>query len=1187
MAGELRERGLPDLDDTRRVTQADIDRQRRARNRQRLADLGLNKSASLNLIVPADSVGVSKAQELETMVDYLATRGDFDPKELTPDRFGANLSEAEMIDSIREASDTVMLAPSSQKDSAQNWFMKMVLPAVSKLGSGLEAVAGSRVAQSAPVSGALKVFDVSSKWAASSYVSAVGHAIDAIPGVDPEGSFWDFDESVKSAYKARGIDHEEMSFLEKQRQGFTSMVSGETARAQMDAWEGLDTTWGVKFWAEMILDPLNLIPFTLPVKAYKAFRIYKAGKAGKGFYYRDSALRKAEGYELRSVGAAGRRQQARSAKTIRNMLDNPMADLQTAINDEENYLKMARAEGDKAMIKMHEAELKVMRDIEKLKQAQGVAGAPSRSPQRDKFYRALSWVDGLYDEGKTQAQIDAETSFLVPSESPEAMLAIIKKKRGAKAADIVWSLWDHGIEAGETTVTKSADGTSQDIAVVIHRDLSSGNIEKINQFNIDFPNLFVTYNSVGSTNTLSFTVKNVGKTPASLKKLLNSLDTQGDPIRDLWGPDGKRLSDEQIADNARITVDEGGTARETDDLLGDLSGQIDEVAEVVELPSLLGEHTVEAMKRLGIIRETEGKISLSDAAGEGWAGVGSSIPTDLQLDLMRHLRLGGRFGFATQYGAEEAVDVSNPNLLIAGMDVDRWQSSRLNNLVMLYNAIEKLVADEVPEHMIQRAKNYMQFDLPPTKAEALDVVWNKEGNMPVDEAVARYRNIFPDAVQGAEEAAGNAPQFGPGLGRRLGYTKSTRKGKDGVKKESWKWDNKPSDVLSDAKGPNGEDIYIPKGDLKNDADAAIFDFARETGLRPGELGGIILRGEGPGIGSYYRSTEPFGPGSSITETGQLRIFGRISKGPGKGQFDGSYRDRTITPEAIEILTEYMAEGSALIDLERQFGKGGRTGHLGVRSRLLRADDPQTLFLTYMGKSIDTSGWMNNFREVIKYSSREFAGKEFTPGHFRHHFATKMAMSDMNLNTISEYLGHVGIENLIHYVNAAEMLKRGEDVLLDMGELSTGIKEMAESASAGFTHSRPDGPKISSISYGIDGQATVVPIDQGIKAEAASIGLSYDAVLASLEKTAPKNKLGLPKRVALESLLRIARTTKGSYKTTRDGLYDAKNKLEGRMLFLHHGVRIAQEDETVRRVLDGTGDVVLDLKRGLCTSSTSR
>ena len=59
MAGELRELGLPDLDDTRRVTQADIDRQRRARNRQRLADLGLNKSASLNLIVPADSVGIS------------------------------------------------------------------------------------------------------------------------------------------------------------------------------------------------------------------------------------------------------------------------------------------------------------------------------------------------------------------------------------------------------------------------------------------------------------------------------------------------------------------------------------------------------------------------------------------------------------------------------------------------------------------------------------------------------------------------------------------------------------------------------------------------------------------------------------------------------------------------------------------------------------------------------------------------------------------------------------------------------------------------------------------------------------------------------------------------------------------------------------------------------------------------
>ena len=182
---------------------------------------------------------------------------------------------------LREGADAVALAPDKEKEDAKNWFMKAVYasgralartPGISQGLQGVAWAAGTKAGQST-----LAALDTLGTIVPS---TALGIVQGFIPG---EQQYERLLKEKREEYGLAAPTNSKIALLpfassmqfaidaikdpSSLKLDFWNM---ENLKAQRDAWHETDAPWGVKFAAEVIMDPLNLVPgwvFTKPVRA--------------------------------------------------------------------------------------------------------------------------------------------------------------------------------------------------------------------------------------------------------------------------------------------------------------------------------------------------------------------------------------------------------------------------------------------------------------------------------------------------------------------------------------------------------------------------------------------------------------------------------------------------------------------------------------------------------------------------------------------------------------------------------------------------------------------------------------------------------------------------------------------------------------------------------------------------------
>ena len=385
--------------------------------------------------------------------------------------------------------------------------------------------------------------------------------------------------------------------------------------------------------------------------------------------------------------------------------------------------------------------------------------------------------------------------------------------------------------------------------------------------------------------------------------------------------------------------------------------------------------------------------------------------------------------------------------------------------------------------------------------------------------------------------------LGGGPGRYLGYTRKQGKAV---------WDMAPSHVQDDT----GE--WVSKGDLLNEVNGAIMEILENTALRSGELARLHKGGEwdsllldAPGGVSGLNAPRPY-----------LRLW---DMDPKNLEHTGGYRDRPITQRARQMILEYMADDSMIggkytdeVMKALMYTPDGAlrmdynpTGLVGLRRRLVGKSDPETVFVDINGGSATHSSFLRNFNRSLKFASDK-TGYEFTAGKLRHHFATRLVLEGYDLWTVADYLGHTGLENLIHYVNAAEYLKFGEDIPLDMTAMAAKLDEVVALSDKLITPSRVDVERTFP-RYSAEGKLEGFVTGGGLRAEVEGIAESYRHAINELDVL-----LGGKART-LEPQIKVQRsgTTKGSTTSKAGSIWDQLNNWEAKILFYIHGTAKVQ------------------------------
>jgi len=1054
-------------------------RKKREEERRRRYEAGVSRWADLTpkggVVVQKGALDLSKATELEELVEFLASKGQFDPDPSLALSLTGSLSQPKLADAVGQAQTAVSLAPVEQKESAQNWFMKHVLPAIKKaadvpflVGSTPREVAewGVETLEKPYVKKPLEWAIVPGKVLAS---DVLGVAQSFIPGEQ------EYERNLKLARRKRGISEGGWGGLKSFYQFILNPVN--TWGAQLEAWEQTEMPTGVKGAMELVFDPLNYVPL-----GWIGAAMRKGGSAAakaatmKGVFNPSSVVKASPPWGMSTVGAAGRR----TVDDLRRLFDDPDLEvINTNLHDLEANLADASRVGDTQEVQQIEAEIAVLNEIVSIRWNGGdIRGAPLMAIEEGgqlRWQRQLDQYEKVLNEDKTASQVLAGEVDTAQPRSVEEMLSEISKRRGGggpQTANVLRHLWENGIE---TTDIETVDGL---ITISLRKQLSETNEKFLEKLLAHGDGL---YRKGQLKLEISYTK---GEQPPRIKDLLEGLTSEGSALSAVM-PGVGRATKADIAAAAARRAD-------PDELLvadGELSP-----AEMIEAQN----------KNLY---------------------VGSKYPSSEQLDL-----IWGAPGGAARRGWN-VKDIPGYEGPLTPNDPG-WTEEigkRLEQTRLWMEEAAKEVADNIPLEKRIYA-NYLRED-----------------------TIERIGSAFSkSARQGAKRLKKGdrfSTNLGGGVGRQLGY--SQQRGKS-------VWDTAASRVQDDT----GE--WVSKGDLLNEVNGAIFEILEQTGFRSGELARLHKGGEwdsllldAPGGASGLNAPRPY-----------VRLW---DMNPRTFEHTGGYRDRPITQRARQMILEYMADDSMIngqytdeVMKALMYTSEGAlrtdyvpTGFVGLRGRLLHKLpdgsllDPETVLVDINGGSAAHSSFLRNFNRSLRFASNR-TGYEFTASQLRHHFATRLVLEGYDLWSVADYLGHSGLENLIHYVNAAEFLKFGENIPLDMSLMTTKLDEIISLSDELMTPSR--GGFRTFMLYDELGVPYGSQMEAGLRAEANGIKQSYNHAINELDV------LLAGKARTLEPQLKVARsgTTKGSTTNKAGSIWDMVNNWEAKILFFFHGTSKAQE-----------------------------
>ena len=457
----------------------DSQRRKDAEERRRRYEAGVTRWADLapkdGVVVSKGALDLSKADELEELVNYLANKSVFEPDPSLTESLTSHLSQAQLSDKVREASDAVMLAPADQKESAQGWVSKYVMPAIKKSYEVPNPLLGgtstSRVVETAtdileypPVKTALEWAILPAKVVAA---DVLGTVQSFVPGEQ------EYERNIKAARRKRGLGGGGWGGLKTAYEFFLNPT--DTWGATLEAWEQTEMPTGVKGLMELAFDPLNYIPLGwIKLAIAKGGTVAMKAASLKGTT-NVSTLAKASPWGLSTVGAAGR--PGSRLDELQKLFDDPDLEvINTQLHDLESGLSDASRVGDTVRVRELEAGIAVLNEIKAIRWSGGnVRGAPLMSVGeggQQRWLRQLDEYEKIVNEDKTASQILAGEVDTVQPRSVEEMLSEISKRRGGggpQTANVLRQLWEKGIE---TTTVETVDGL---ITISLRKQLSETN----------------------------------------------------------------------------------------------------------------------------------------------------------------------------------------------------------------------------------------------------------------------------------------------------------------------------------------------------------------------------------------------------------------------------------------------------------------------------------------------------------------------------------------------------------------------------------------------------------------------------------------------------------------------------------------------------------------------------------------